>query len=144
MGPTSSAIGPGLPLAIGAAAGTGKKTLVIHGDGGFMLHATELATATQYQLPLIVCVFNDSGYGVLRGLQSQEFDGRYGDTDLGFIDFVALAQSMGMKGATITSLVEFNEAFAQAMNQEGPYLINIDMRELTPMRGSILPKEQSS
>ncbi len=144
MGPTSAAIGPGLPLAIGAAAGTGKKTLVIHGDGGFMLHATELATATQYQLPLIVCVFNDSGYGVLRGLQSQEFNGRYGDTDLGFIDFVALAQSMGMKGATITSLVEFNEAFAQAMNHEGPYLINIDMRELTPMRGSILPKEQSS
>ena len=91
IGPTSAAIGPGLPLSIGASVGTGRKTVVIHGDGGFMFHATEIATAVQYQLPLIICVFNDSGYGVLRGLQSNQFEGRYGDTDLGFVGFAKTA-----------------------------------------------------
>jgi len=144
MGPTSAAIGPGLPLAVGASAGTRKKTVVIHGDGGFMLHATELATAVQYQLPLIICVFNDSGYGVLRGLQSRQFEGRFGDTDLGFVDFAAMARSMGMEGTTITSLDGFNAAFSSALTREAPYLINIDMRSLKPMEGSILPAETTS
>ncbi|MBT4162585.1 MAG: hypothetical protein HOC70_10825 [Gammaproteobacteria bacterium] len=142
IGPTSAAIGPGLPLAIGAATATGRKTVVIHGDGGFMLHATELATAAQYQLPLVVCVFNDGGYGVLRGLQSAQFDGRIGDTDLGFVDFAAFAESMGVRGETATSLKEFQDAFISAMAASGPCLINIDMRKLEPMKGSILPVEE--
>ena len=83
MSPTSGAIGPGLPMAIGAAIGSGRRTLVIHGDGGFMFHATELATAAQYRVPVIVCVFNDRGYGVLRGLQANRFEGRINETDLG-------------------------------------------------------------
>ena len=71
INPSSGAIGPGLPFALGAAIGTGKKTLLIHGDGGFMFHATELATAAQYQVPMVICVFNDGGYGVLRWLQEE-------------------------------------------------------------------------
>ena len=114
--------------------------MVISGDGGFMFHATEIATAVQYQLPLIICVFNDSGYGVLRGLQSNQFEGRYGDTDLGFVDFAKTAQSMGMFGSNVTSLEGFNEAFTQALVREEPCLINIDMRSLIPMQGSIMPK----
>ena len=42
MNPTTGAIGPGLPLANGAAVGTGRKTVVLHGDGGFMVHIGEL------------------------------------------------------------------------------------------------------
>lgn len=139
IGPASAAIGPGLPLAVGAAAGTGRKTIVIHGDGGFMFHATELATIAQYQLPVITCVFNDSGYGVLRGLQSNAFEGRYSETDLGFVDFAKMAESMNMKGVTADSLASFNQHFADAMASDAPTLINIDMRVLEPMQGTILP-----
>ena len=105
-----------------------------------MLHATELATAAQYQLPLIVCVFNDGGYGVLRSLQTNAFEGRYGDTDLGYVDFAAFAASMGVDGETIGSLESFQQAFKKGMSSAGPYLINIDMRKLEPMQGSILPE----
>ncbi len=139
MGPNSAAIGPGLPLAIGAAAGTMKRTAVMHGDGGFMLHATELATIAQYSLPIIVCVFNDGGYGVLRRLQSQQFEGRYADTELGFVDFAALAMSMGVRGCSAGSRDEFATAFSEAAERDGPTLIDIDMRKLIPMKGSILP-----
>jgi acetolactate synthase-1/2/3 large subunit len=141
IGPNSAAIGPGLPLAVGAAAGTGKKTVVVHGDGGFMFHATELATAAQYQLPMVICVFNDGGYGVLRGLQSQQFEGRYSDTDLGVVDFAGLAESMGVTGVGVETLTEFKAAFGSAMDREGPTLLNIDMRKLIPMQGSILPAQ---
>src|SRR6185312_697196 len=74
--PTSAAIGPGLPLAIGAAIGSGKKAALIQGDGGFMLNIGELATAVQHNVPVIVCVFNDRGYGVLRSIEGRTFDGR--------------------------------------------------------------------
>ena len=141
IGPNSAAIGPGLPLAVGAAAGTGKKTVVVHGDGGFMFHATELATAAQYQLPMVICVFNDGGYGVLRGLQSQQFEGRYSDTDLGVVDFAGLAESMGVTGVAVETLTEFKAAFGSAMDRAGPTLLNIDMRKLIPMQGSILPAQ---
>ncbi|MCH7741659.1 MAG: thiamine pyrophosphate-binding protein [Proteobacteria bacterium] len=140
IGPNSGAIGPGLPLAIGMAIGTGKKTVVIHGDGGFMLHATELATAAQYSVPLVVCVFNDGGYGVLRGLQKRQFDGNMFEVDLGFVDFKMFAESMGVTGFNVQSLEEFKSAFAKAMDEDGPCLLNIDMRELEPMQGSILPE----
>jgi len=140
IGPASAAIGPGLPLAVGAAAGSGRKTIVIHGDGGFMLHATELATAAQYNLPMVICVFNDGGYGVLRGLQANEFEGRYSDTDLGITDFALMAESMGVRGVTVESLTDFQSDFSAAMTADGPTLLHIDMRKLEPMKGSILPR----
>ena len=141
IGPASAAIGPGLPLAVGAAAGSGRKTIVIHGDGGFMLHATELATAAQYRLPMVICVFDDGGYGVLRGLQSRQFDGRYSDTDLGVTDFAMMAESMGVAGVTVTSLSDFQRAFRNAVNADEPVLLHIDMRKLEPMQGSLPPRD---
>jgi acetolactate synthase-1/2/3 large subunit len=139
IGPASAAIGPGLPLAVGAAAGTGRRTVVVHGDGGFMLHATELATIAQYSLPMVILVFNDGGYGVLRGLQSQAFDGRYEDTDLGFVDYAKMAESMGVQGVNVTSLAAFQSACKTAMAADQPVLIDIDMRQLEPMKGTMLP-----
>lgn len=141
IGPNSAAIGPGMPLAIGVAAGSGKKTVVIHGDGGFMFHATELATAAQYQLPMVICVFDDGGYGVLRGLQSQAFEGRYSDTDLGPVNFATMAESMGVRSYSVESLDGFNAAYKGALAETGPSLLHINMRKLIPMQGSVLPME---
>ncbi len=140
MSPTSGAIGPGLPLAIGAAIGSGRRTLVIHGDGGFMFHATELATAAQYAVPVIVCVFNDRGYGVLRGLQANRFEGRINETDLGRVDFVQLAASMGVPGRIVRSVADFETGYRTALATAGPYLLEIDMLALTAMKGSIPPR----
>ncbi len=139
MSPNSGAIGPGLPLAIGAAIGSGRRTLVIHGDGGFMFHATELATAAQYRVPVVVCVFNDRGYGVLRGLQANRFEGRINETDLGVVDFVGMAKSMGVPGRVVKSVADFETGYRDALATDGPYLLEIDMLALQPMKGSIAP-----
>ncbi len=142
INPSSGAIGPGLPLAIGAAIATEKRTLLIHGDGGFMFHATELATAAQYQVPLVICVFNDAGYGVLRWLQDTRF-GRINETDLGKMDFAKMAESMGVPGVRVASVEEFEAAFSEAMAATGPRLIDIDMEHFAPMEISIMPKKKT-
>ncbi len=142
INPTSGAIGPGFPMSVGAAIATQKKTVVIHGDGGFMFHATELATAAQYKIPLIVCVFNDSGYGVLRWLQDTRF-GRINETDLGKVAFAQMAQSMGVPGERVQSVAEFEAAFDTAMATDGPYLIDVDMEHFAPMEISVMPKKKN-
>jgi acetolactate synthase-1/2/3 large subunit len=142
IGPSSGAIGPGLPLAIGAAIGSGKPALVIHGDGGFMFHATELATAAQYRVPIVVCVMNDHGYGVLRWLQDTRF-GRINETDLGRMDFVKIVEGMGVPGERVASVAEFDAALGRGFAADGPYLLDVDMERLAPMEISIMPKKKA-
>lgn len=133
--PTSAAIGPGLPLAIGAAVGSGQKTALIQGDGGFMLHIGELAAAAQHNIPIVVCVFNDGGYGVLRAIESMRFEGRNFGVELSTPDFAATANAMGVKGVHVNSAEEFDREFAAAMEHDGPVLLDINMDALEPMQG---------
>jgi len=141
INPTSGAIGPGFPMSVGAAIATDRKTVVVHGDGGFMFHATELATAAQYQIPLVICLFNDSGYGVLRWLQTNRF-GRVNETDLGKVAFARMAESMGVPGQRVQSVAEFAAALDTAMDVTGPYLIDVDMEHFAPMEISVMPKQR--
>ena len=132
---TSAAIGPGLPLALGASIGSGMtKVVLLQGDGGFMLNLSELATAAQYQVPVVICLFNDGGYGVLRVLEAQRFAGRNFGVDLHTPDFVQVAEAMGVKSQRVSSVEAFESAFAAAMADEGPWLLDIDVTRLSPMR----------
>jgi acetolactate synthase-1/2/3 large subunit len=140
----TSAIGPGLPLAVGAAVATGRKTLVIQGDGGFMLHLGEMATAAQYGLPIVICVFNDRGYGVLRSIEAARFEGRQFGVDLATPDFAAVARGMGLMAETVKGVDEFRSAFARAVDAPGPVLLDIDMSSLQPMGGLGTPRRRAS
>lgn len=135
INPTSAAIGPALPLAIGASIGTGHKAVVIQGDGGFMLNIGELATAAQYGVPLVICVFNDGGYGVLRTLEGRAFEGRQFGVDLATPDFVMVAKGMGVAGEKVASAAAFRDAFDRGIGHARPYLIEVDMTALVPMSG---------
>jgi acetolactate synthase-1/2/3 large subunit len=131
--PTSAAIGPGLPLALGAAAATGRPAVLIAGDGGFMLHVGELATAVQHDLPVVICLFNDQGYGVLRGIQARQFDGRLTGVDLVTPDFPALARSMGVQADRVSGPAEFEPRFREAIAAGRPALLDIDLLALSPL-----------
>ena len=130
---TGLAIGPALAIALGAAIGTGQKTLAIHGDGGAMLNICELATAVQECAPLVVFVFNDGGYGVLKELQRIS-TGREYAVELHTPDFVALARAMGMPGELVASCEGFESALETALSVDGPYLIEVDLNSLSPIR----------
>ena len=133
MRPASAAIGPGLPLALGAAAGTGRPAVLIAGDGGFMLHVGELVTAVQHDLPVVICLFNDQGYGVLRTIEAREFEGRNFGVNLTTPDFPALAKSMGVQAARVASPAEFESRFSEAIASGRPTLIDVDMTALSPL-----------
>jgi len=129
---TSLAIGPGLPVAMGAAIGTGRRTISINGDGGIMLSIPELATAVETKAPLLIMVFNDQCYGVLKGLQLQKVNAPFG-VDLHTPDFQLLARSMAMPSKRAATLGEYEEALIEGLNTDGPFLLEVDVTKFAPI-----------
>jgi acetolactate synthase-1/2/3 large subunit len=93
-------LGYALPAALGPAT-LGAPVLVVCGDGGFMFAVGELAAIVQEQLPVVVLIVDDGGYGMLRYDQVHAGDLASG-VDLARPDFVALAQSFGITAELVT------------------------------------------
>ena len=126
-------IGQGLPTAIGAQMSDKDRPVVLMaGDGGFMVNVGEMATAAQEKLPLIVVLFDDAGYGVLRNIQSAAY-GRQVAVDLLSPDFVLLAKSMGFAASRIGSPAEFVTELEKAVDNKKPTMIVVDMEAVGPM-----------
>jgi acetolactate synthase-1/2/3 large subunit len=122
-----AAIGPGLPLGIGAAmAGKGRKTIAMVGDGGFALNLPELWTAVQEQVELVIMVMNDKGYGVIRHIQDHAAGRRFFH-DLQGPDLMQLAALAGLPGRRVSAVEEFGPALERAFAMTGPVLLEIDM-----------------
>lgn len=126
-------IGQALPTAIGAQiANKDKRVVMLAGDGGFMVNIGELATAAEEEIPLIILVFDDSGYGVLRNIQEAAY-GRQVAVDLMSPDFKLLGESMNIKSTRIKSTDEFEEALKDAVNENAIHMIVVDMDKVGPM-----------
>ena len=125
--PSSSAIGPGLPTALGAAIGTRAPVLLLQGDGGIMLSLAELATLAETGAQVVVCILNDRGYGAIRMLEQMYFGRSHFATDLRTPDFVALAASLGLDGERVASGPELETALKRAFASGGPYLVDVDL-----------------
>ncbi|MFC7395168.1 thiamine pyrophosphate-binding protein [Scopulibacillus cellulosilyticus] len=126
-------IGQGLPTAIGAQIGQKDKVVVLMaGDGGFMVNVGEMATASQEELPLIIILFDDAGYGVLRNIQDAAY-GRRVAVDLLSPDFVKLAESMGFTAEKAGSSEEFVSELKAAVSRRKPSMIVVDMEKVGPM-----------
>src|SRR5207244_804980 len=80
-----------------------------------------------------VILFNDGGYGILRNLQDTDFDGRRFGVDLTTPDFLRLADSFGVWSGQIRSAVETAPVLKEALQQEGPALVEVDMQAVGPM-----------
>jgi acetolactate synthase-1/2/3 large subunit len=131
--PTTAAIGPGLPLAIGAQVGQPERPVVlIAGDGGFLLDVGDLATAAQYQIPVVFIVFNDHAYGILKRVQEREF-GRLHGVELNAPDFVKLAEAFGLTALRATTPDGFRQRIEEAVALRRPTLLEMDMREIGPV-----------
>ncbi|MFI5254174.1 MAG: thiamine pyrophosphate-dependent enzyme [Candidatus Limnocylindrales bacterium] len=99
LGPTSGAMGYGLPAAIGAAvAAPGRTVVALAGDGGFAMLMAELETAVRERLRLVALVHDNGMYGTIRMHQEGAHAGRVVATDLGPIDYAAVAEACGARG----------------------------------------------
>ena len=143
-------MGYGFPGAIGAKLGNpDTPVIMISGDGGMQMNIQEFATAVLEELPVILCVFNNTYLGMVRQWQKLFYGKRYGMTDLraGALtrrtngeekpeytpDFIKLAESYGAKGIRVTKTDEIAAAFEEAKkNTKVPTLIEfiIDPEEM--------------
>src|SRR5699024_3913442 len=123
---TGGGIGQGLPLAIGAQVGCMNQTVVLMvGDGGFLVNAGEMATAAQENLPIIIILFDDSSYGILKEIQKVTF-GTATSVDLKSPDFVKMGQAMGYISCRVITPGDFESKFQHAIFENVPTLIVVD------------------
>ena len=128
LGPTSGAMGYGLPAAVAAKILHPERTVVCAaGDGCFMMNGQELATAVQHDAAIIVLVFDNGTYGTIRMHQEREYPARVIGTDLKNPDFAALARSYGALGFTVNTMDDFRSAFSEAQVSGKPALLHIKM-----------------
>ncbi len=131
---TGGSIGWGLPAAVGAAiACPERKVVALEGDGSAMYTIQALWTMARENLDVTVVIFNNQSYNVLE----MEFGrtgargGKPGPNATSVLnignpdmDFVAMAEGMGVKATRATTSEAFIEQFEQAMKGKGPHLID--------------------
>ncbi|MBX5157737.1 thiamine pyrophosphate-binding protein [Rhizobium sp. NZLR8] len=135
--PTSGSMGYGLPAAVAAKRLLPEREVICFaGDGCFLMHGQEFATAIRYGLAIIAVVVNNGIYGTIRMHQEREYPGRVSSTDLTNPDFAALARAYGGHGETVEQTAEFGPAFERARASGKPAIIEIklDPEAITPTR----------
>ena len=119
------AMGFGLPAAMGAQVGCPNSTVwCIDGDGGFQMTIQELATIVQEQMPVKIAIINNGYLGMVRQWQELFYKGRYVATPLSCPDFVKIAEGYYLPGLRVKHKEEVVPAIEQAMNHDGPFLID--------------------
>ena len=114
-----------MPQAIGAAlACPGRQVVALCGDGGISMLLGDLATITQYKLPIKVIVFNNRSLGMVK-LEMEVAGIPDWQTDMCDPDFAMVAQAMGMKGMTVKDPDDVKQALKEAFLYKGPVLVNI-------------------
>lgn len=127
---TGGSIGQGLPLATGAAvACSDRKVVCLHGDGGAMYTVQSLWTQAREQLDVTTVIFANRSYAILNielmRVGADAGAGALSMLDIGnpALDWVQLASGMGVEAVRVDTLDAFDDAFALAMRERGPRLI---------------------
>jgi acetolactate synthase-1/2/3 large subunit len=143
--PTSGSMGYGLPAGVAAKhVFPDREVIVWAGDGDFLMHGQEFATAVQYDLRIVVVILNNGIYGTIRMHQERDYPGRVSGTSLKNPDFAAYARAFGGHGETVATTKEFAPAFERARQSGKPAIIEVklDPEAITPTKTLTEIREQ--
>jgi acetolactate synthase-1/2/3 large subunit len=127
LGPTSGAMGYGLPAAIAAALAEPERVVVaLSGDGGFAMTMNELETAVREGTRLVALVFDNRRYGTI-AMHQQRAGLAETATELGAIDFAAVARACGAQGGRVTRDAELVPALRDALDADRPAVITLEV-----------------
>ena len=113
----------GLPAALGAKLGKPESPcLCVTGDGSFAAVAGELATMKQYDIPVVILVYNNGGFGLLEDYMRKRYDVPHA-MELHNPDFLDLARAFAIKAKRTTSLDGLEHIFRRDISWDEPYLI---------------------
>jgi acetolactate synthase I/II/III large subunit len=133
--PRSGSMGYGLPAAVAAQlVHPGRVVVCFTGDGDFVMSSPELATAVQYELPIVILLVNNGMYATIRMHQERQFPGRVIGTDLENPDFSALARAYGAHGERIERTGDFEDGLERALASGKPSVLElvVDPERISP------------
>ncbi|MFT4947417.1 MAG: acetolactate synthase-1/2/3 large subunit, partial [Natronomonas sp.] len=119
-------MGTALPAALGAQLATpDRDVLALAGDGGLMMCLHELHTAASEEIPVTVVVFNNDDYAIISEEAERSFGlGGYGWEDAP-LDFVAIAEGMGIEASRAETPAEIEAELAEALDSDDPVLVEV-------------------
>ena len=119
-----ASMGIGVPGAIAAKMVNPNATaLTVTGDAGFMMNSQEIETALRYKIPIVILIWNDSQYGLIKWHQMRKL-GRPSHIDFTNPDFVKYAESFGAKGYRVNSADELAPTLKQAIADDTVVIID--------------------
>jgi acetolactate synthase-1/2/3 large subunit len=126
-------MGYGLPAAIGAQLGNPNALVIdIAGEASIQMNIQELATATQYRLPVKVFILNNEYMGMVRQWQELTYSSRYSESySESLPDFVRLAEAYGWKGIRIEHSDDLDDGIAAMLAHDGPVMVDCRVAKLT-------------
>lgn len=134
-------MGFGLPAAMGAQLARPKSRVIsISGDGGFKMTGSELFTIASYKLPVTAIVFNNSGLGMIRQLQTVQFNKRFTSCEMpGYVDFVKYGEAFGVAGEHVDTPEALAAAVEKAMQLDAPYIIEVALDSKNMVQPMVTP-----
>ena len=121
-----SAMGNGLPAAIGGAYATGKKVVCVNGDGGFVMNIQELEVIRRDNLSVKFFILDNQGYSTVRNTQTNVFDKHFVGCDatsgLTEGNIKGVAEAYGIKTFVMKSYDEMSSVIREVLNYDGPAL----------------------
>jgi acetolactate synthase-1/2/3 large subunit len=101
-----------------------RKVLAVMGDGAFLMSAAEIETAVRENVPFVVLVWVDGGYGLIGWKQDIHF-GRRAAVSFGNPDFVSFAESFGAKGYAVGAASELLPTLRKALDDDAVSVIAV-------------------
>ncbi|MBR3627855.1 MAG: thiamine pyrophosphate-binding protein, partial [Elusimicrobia bacterium] len=144
-------MGFGLPASIGACIASGKKrTICINGDGGFFLNIQELEVVKRLKLPIKYFILNNDGYGSIRNMQNNHFNGHYvgsgRSSGVTLPDIQEISKSYGIEAVRIETQEKLSDNIRKILDFKGPYIceVMIDPKQIIQPRVSSKKLEDGS
>ena len=125
-------MGYGLPAAIGAQLGNPNALVIdIAGEASIQMNIQELATATQYRLPVKIFILNNEYMGMVRQWQELTYSSRYSESYSDSLpDFVKLGEAYGWKGIRIEGMQELEGGIGEMLAHDGPVIVDCMVAKL--------------
>ncbi len=119
-------MGYGLPAAIGAKfAKPDLEVIAIVGDGGFQMTLQEMGVCSQHNVAVKILLLDNEHLGMVRQWQELFFERRYSSVELTNPDFIKIGEGFGVTGRKVTDASEIDEAIAEMLAFDGPYLLHV-------------------
>jgi len=120
-----------------------RRVVAVTGDGGFLMNSQEMETVVRLQLPIVILIWRDDGYGVIRWKQMQQF-GRTSSVEFGNPDFVAYARAYGALGFRVEGPSELLPILKEALHSGRPAIIDCPVDYEENMRLAERPAQKPS